>query len=571
MLIHIFCVKILRSFYSQAGSNCLSLTSWLTKIILHLVRWLEKDRLTVVFFGKTGVGKSSTLNAMFGLNWDTDHAIACTKKPQFADFPIVSRKQVVIFALYLLINNGLYRLALQLLQHYLNTFKYADCPYHQLRVVDLPGIGETPTADRKYMAYYKKWVAKADVLVWITQADTRAYKRDEIFLKKLKPFFKPSIYLILALNKIDFLGVYEGQKKFAIDKKEPSPDQLKLIPEKIDDIYGIFQNALNGAIVFDKSQIVPYTSFYGWGLENLRTKILARSSKVMCKNLNELWPSFWRKPKPPEIPLRLVVALNQVDKIIPDGWNNKLNAPQKEAEKEIERQCQDIIKKLREETQIDDSNIEYYSALKRYRLIYLLNKIIQNAYGGFKLGNIDPKDPFELADPEAKEFADQQRSKMDKSSEKKIDSDNPIFEKLQEIISKDDLEFIRRLLEQETKLPPKVAVIGKAGVGKTTTINNLFNAELKTSPTTVGTTQAQTKEFTLSTGGTLTVIDMPGYGRSEKEDQEYEKIYKDLIPSCDLILLILQADIKGIADDIEMIKTIKKWLQDCPTPQRPTN
>lgn len=275
--------------------------------------------------------------------------------------------------------------------------------------------------------------------------------------------------------------------------------------------------------------------------------------------------------KSPKIPLRVVVALNQVDKIIPDGWNDKLNAPKEEAKKEIERQCQDIIKKLREETQIDDSNIEYYSALKRYRLIYLLNKIIQKAYGGFKLGNIDPKDPFELADPEAKKYAEEERSEMDKSSEKKIDSDNQIFEKLQKIISKDDLEFIRKQLEQETKLPPKVAVIGKAGVGKTTTINNLFNAELKTSPTTVGTTQAQTKEFTLSTGGTLTVIDLPGYGRSEKEDQEYEKIYKDLIPSCDLILLILQADIKGIADDIEMIKKIKKWLQDFPNPQRPTN
>ena len=45
----------------------------------------KKDKLTVVFFGKTGVGKSSTLNALFGLNWATDNAVACTKKPQFFD------------------------------------------------------------------------------------------------------------------------------------------------------------------------------------------------------------------------------------------------------------------------------------------------------------------------------------------------------------------------------------------------------------------------------------------------------------------------------------------------------
>ncbi|MEB3886279.1 GTPase [Lyngbya sp. CCY1209] len=544
------------------------LPSWLTKIIRSPARWLEKDRLTVVFFGKTGVGKSSTLNALFGLNWDTDPAIACTKKPQFADFPVGSRKQVVTFALYLLIDDGLHRLALRLLQYDLDTFKYADFPYHQLRVVDLPGIGETSAADRKYMAYYKKWVAKADVLVWITQADTRAYKRDEIFLKKLKPFFKSSLSLILALNKIDCLEVYEGQKGFDIDKRQPSPDQLKLIPEKIDDIYGIFQNALDGAIVFEKSQIVPYTSFYSWGLESLRTKILARSSKIMKSFLNKFGIG---SAKPPEIPLRLVVGLNQVDKITPDGWNEKLNKPEKEAKNEIERRCKDVIKKLTKEAEINDTNLEYYSALKRYRLINLLNKIIQNAYVGFKLGNINPKDPFELADPEAKKYADEQRKEMEKSSDQKVSSENQILKQLEEIISKDELNRLTSKLQQEAELPPKVAVIGQSGVGKTTTINNLFNADLKTSPTTVGTTQPQTKEFTLSTGGTLTVIDLPGYGRSEKEDQEYDKIYQDIIPSCDLILLVLQADAKDFADDIEMIQKIKKWLQDCPTPKRETN
>jgi len=45
---------------------------------------LKSDELTVLFFGKTGVGKSSTLNALFGLNWATDDAVACTKEPQLA-------------------------------------------------------------------------------------------------------------------------------------------------------------------------------------------------------------------------------------------------------------------------------------------------------------------------------------------------------------------------------------------------------------------------------------------------------------------------------------------------------
>ncbi|MCT7960962.1 50S ribosome-binding GTPase [Laspinema sp. D1] len=288
----------------------------------------------------------------------------------------------------------------------------------------------------------------------------------------------------------------------------------------------------------------------------------------MLENLKNTVTSMLPFSKKTQLPLRLVVALNQVDKITPNGWNPNLNLPKPEAKEQIERRCDDAIKKLIKETGITQGNLEYYSALKRYRLMYLLNKIIQNAYGGFKLENINPKDPFDLADPDAKKYAEKERPNLNSNSQQEFESGNQILNEFQQIISPDELKSLISKIQQEAELPPRVAVIGKAGVGKTTTINNLFNADLTTSPTTVGTTQAQTKKFTLSTGGTLTVIDLPGYGRSEKEDQEYEKIYQDLIPSCDLILLVLQADDKGFSDDIEMIKKIKNWIQNSPIPQK---
>lgn len=211
--------------------------------ITSLFRRIARANFTVVSFGKTGVGKTSTLNSLYGLNWTTDHAIACTKKPQRAKLKIQD----------------------------------SDCPYKTLQVIDLPGIGESPKAEKQYMPYYRKWVARADTLLWITQADTRAYKRDEDFLGKLAERFQPSLYLIVAINKIDCLGVYEGGQEFDHVKKEPSRDQLKLIPEKIDDIYSVFQKAIDGRIIFDKNQIIPYTSFYGWELNSLKNKILRRS------------------------------------------------------------------------------------------------------------------------------------------------------------------------------------------------------------------------------------------------------------------------------------------------------
>lgn len=259
--------------------------------------------------------------------------------------------------------------------------------------------------------------------------------------------------------------------------------------------------------------------------------------------------------------LRLVIGLNQVDKIVPDGWDEKLNAPKKESEEQIVRKCEDIKKRISQETGISKTEIEYYSALKRYRLLNLLNTVIQSARAGFKLENVDPKDPFELADPEVKKFADEQRQELNKTSGQDR-SQGELLSRFGEILPEQDLESLISKVQQEIQTPPKVAILGKSGVGKTTTINNLFDAKLKTSPTTVGTTQAEIKEFELPDGGSLTVVDLPGYGRSNQDDKEYEKNYEDLIPSCDLVLLIVQANSRDLADDIEMIRKIMKLLEN---------
>ncbi|TRU31664.1 MAG: hypothetical protein EWV80_00295 [Microcystis aeruginosa Ma_QC_B_20070730_S2] len=268
-------------------------------------------------------------------------------------------------------------------------------------------------------------------------------------------------------------------------------------------------------------------------------------------------------------PIRLVVGLNQVDKIVANAWNERMNMPEERAAKEIARRCNDLTQRLAKYADISTDNIEYYSALKRYRLLPLLTKIVSNAYAGFKLDNVQPADPFELADPEVKAFADQQRREREAKKQGKNEvNKNQLFEEMKKFLSEDDLNSVLSKFKQESSRPPKVAIFGKAGVGKTTTINSLFNAKWKTSHTIVGTTSAQVKEFDLSTGGTLDVVDLPGYGRSLAEDREYEKIYQDLIPACDLVLLIIQADTKDLADDEEMILKVADWLKESSTPQR---
>lgn len=255
------------------------------------------------------------------------------------------------------------------------------------------------------------------------------------------------------------------------------------------------------------------------------------------------------------------VALNQVDKMIAGGWDEKLNAPTRESENEIERRCLDIFRKFSEIKEIENEQLEYYSALKRFRLLPLLSKIISNARAGFKMASIKPADPFELADEDVRAFIEEEREKKRHTKKTNSSTEPDFILELEKILSKEDLEALRSKFMEESKIPPKVAVLGKAGVGKTTTINNLFNVKWKTSPTNVGTTEAQTKNFKLTEGVEISITDLPGYGRSISEDKEYEKIYKEVLPKCDLILLVLQADSRDFKDDQEMLLFIIKLLK----------
>ncbi|GAK50613.1 hypothetical protein U14_01846 [Candidatus Moduliflexus flocculans] len=268
-----------------------------------------------------------------------------------------------------------------------------------------------------------------------------------------------------------------------------------------------------------------------------------------------------------KMPLRIVVGLNQVDKLIPDGWDERLNAPTEQAEEEIKRRSHDIVKKLEKFAHLSSSHIEYYSAKKRYRLMPLLVKIVQNAYAGFKLDNVQPADPFELAEDDVREFVKQEREKRKTIQQKTLKAEQ-LFSELSKILSTDELNSIKQKFTEERQIPPKVAILGKAGVGKTTTVNSLFNAQYRTSHTIVGTTSAQMKEFALASGGTLNIVDLPGYGRSVAEDREYEKVYQEMLPNCDLVLLVIQADSRDFADDQEMLMKITEWLKQSPTPQR---
>lgn len=260
----------------------------------------------------------------------------------------------------------------------------------------------------------------------------------------------------------------------------------------------------------------------------------------------------------------LVIGLNQVDLL--GKWNPKIGLPMPETERQIERRINDIKKQLSLGTSLlKVDQIEHYSALRAYRLYELLAKIAKYS----KPEAIIPVNPISIVDDGVSpEMPDNIREALKKALQKiKQEMEAFSLDKLaddmlaQGNLTEEEKNTFAEAWKKKKAEALKIGVIGKAGVGKTTTVNSLFKAKFITSRTVVGTSKAQYKDFELPNGSKLTIVDMPGYGRSVAEDNEYQKIYLNELPKCDVILMVVQADSADFSDDQSMIKTIEEWCK----------
>ena len=247
---------------------------------------------------------------------------------------------------------------------------------------------------------------------------------------------------------------------------------------------------------------------------------------------------------------KLVIGINQVDNLATKDapWLTSVNLPSKELEEIIQGRIKDIVEKLSSGAHsASEDQIEYFSALRAYRLPAVINKIVNqcNVY----TTSFKPKD---ITDPEiAAEMSESTRQILNA----KMEEDRQKYQKH----GMD--EFVAKLMSQLDK----VAVLGQSGVGKSSTVNNLFGAKFKVSRTGEGTTEQNFVgyvDYELPDGSIITVADLPGYGRKASTDETYKKMYIDALKDVDIILLIIQANDKAIVDDIEMVQCLYEWSKE---------
>lgn len=134
-----------------------------------------------------------------------------------------------------------------------------------------------------------------------------------------------------------------------------------------------------------------------------------------------------------------------------------------------------------------------------------------------------------------------------------MDRFNRFFSQLMPALSKSGMneqqvEDIRtRLTEKMQEVPdPTIAFIGFTGVGKSSTLNALFNAGQAVSDVRACTQYAQAFSGNLEkyTGskGSINVYDMPGLGESIMKDRQHLKLYEQIIPKCDVVIWTFHAN-----------------------------
>lgn len=182
----------------------------------------------IAVIGETGVGKSSTINAIFNGGLPVSNTRACTQEAQ----------EIV-----------------------------AQCGL-PVRIVDMPGLGEDVAADRRHLETYRSVLPGADAVLWIIKADNRAMTHVQTSLRRLvnSKALAPR-KLVIALNQVDALQPGNWDDTINL----PSPEQQESIDARRADVVTKIRQVVKR---LPERQIVAYSALRFYNLEPLLEAML---------------------------------------------------------------------------------------------------------------------------------------------------------------------------------------------------------------------------------------------------------------------------------------------------------
>ncbi len=187
----------------------------------------------VGILGKTGAGKSSLCNALFGQDVaEVDDIVGCTRYPQ--EFTLAYK-------------NG-----------------------KGIALIDLPGVGESTEKDSEYAELYQRLLPEMDLILWVIKADDRALSVDEHCYRTLiLPYLaQRDIPVLFVLSQVDKLEPY---RCWDTDLHLPGPEQTQNLSRKQIQLSQLFGVPL--------SQICATAASEGYGLTSLLEQIITTLPK----------------------------------------------------------------------------------------------------------------------------------------------------------------------------------------------------------------------------------------------------------------------------------------------------
>jgi predicted GTPase len=183
---------------------------------------------TICVIGLSGVGKSSTINAMFGANRTVSATIRGTTRFDADTYEIASTR-VAGLAL--------------------------NC---RLRVYDAVGLGEDIDLDANYLRRYKTHLPKCDIALWIVAARNRALALDQSYLQQLA---KVLPNLVIGLNQVDLVEPLNWNAAANLPSRE---QQAAITQIAADRKLKLTRYARQGEVA-----VIPYSAVHYYNLQSL--------------------------------------------------------------------------------------------------------------------------------------------------------------------------------------------------------------------------------------------------------------------------------------------------------------
>jgi len=214
--------NIKTKFFTDLKENNINLDAAQANRIITKLEELKNYTPKIGILGKTGVGKSSLVNALIGEDvCEINDVQACTRNPQEALMNIAHDKKILL--------------------------------------LDVPGVGENNLRDKEYSDLYQQLLPELDLILWLIKADDRAFTADELFYKNIvKPHLVQGKPLLFVINQSDKI---EPIREWDIESNKPGFKQSINLDNKMKEVARFFDTLL--------SNIIPISTTEKYNLNKL--------------------------------------------------------------------------------------------------------------------------------------------------------------------------------------------------------------------------------------------------------------------------------------------------------------